>query len=975
MRPIFTPIFFFLFSSLCAQDRLYVNALATGANNGLSWTDAFDDLHSALGIAQSGDSVWVAEGTYKPTSDTNRDSFFFMQSGVRLFGGFEGTESDISQRDWAAHPTVLSGDIGVQGDSTDNAYNILVMEEAEDGTLFDGLSFRHGNAKPGFVTGDPYPRNACGGGLSINAEDGVAYPVVRNCRFEHNYAFYYGGAAFVRAAADGSIAPQFINCVFEGNTCQGDGGAIYCNGFVDIERIPDFGYCRFTANKSSRWGEAVLYKGPAVHDTLHIWDCNFDLNGDSPRGVIENWTDNHVRIERCNVEENYALFIAYQGLTTGTKSCYISECDFTRNQRGAFLTSSLDTKVSKCVFQHNFGSGPSDISINMKMSDCVMDSNRWYLVVSPSRNCDTCIFSNLVISNNKPVNSNGLWLFPGVEKKGWYFHNIEIVNNDSLRFDFFTANDFYKDSISISQFNFIDNKFYLHTLNPENYPPTTMRNSLFYGNQYDPVEFFSIYPKMTFENCAFDDLDCSLLPPTVTCSNNLIGLDPLFHDTAIGDYSLLPCSPLINAGSNAAAAGILTDLAGNPRIQEGTVDIGAYEAPAFALAAAPQVAPACVGYSNGSISISPVLGCEPYDYNWLPAAGNGPELNGLPPGDYLLTITDGSGRQILDTVTVSSAPSPILSLAAADVQCGTQAGGSLSASVLNGAAPYHYQWLPVAEDTAHLSQQKPGLYALTVTDANGCQDSSSASIALLGMLTLMVDGQTISCNGSDDGWLSALPATGASPFSWLWQGWPGTDSIAQPLGPGAYAVTVTDVFGCTAAFAFPPMAQPDSLSATVVTQDQTDLSMPNGAAVVTGISGGMAPYGFDWSTGSTQQAIAGLTAGDYMVTVTDKNGCEVVVEAVVDLMVGTGSPATGGEALLMYPNPAVDWVKVVFPKPFPGGVLELSDASGRVLRSSMLANGSGVFTLDLRGLPGGNYVVTLWNGAGKGVFAGRVAKI
>ncbi|MFN0215379.1 MAG: choice-of-anchor Q domain-containing protein, partial [Saprospiraceae bacterium] len=476
-----------------------------------------------------------------------------------------------------------------------------------------------------------------------------------------------------------------------------------------------------------------------------------------------------------------------------------------------------------------------------------------------------------------------------------------------------------------------------------------------------------------FSHNLFDDSSYCTDYPNVTCGpNNLFNLDPLFRDTAAGDYSLLPCSPLINAGSNAAAAGILTDIAGNPRILEGTVDIGAYEAPAFALAAAPQVAPACVGDSNGSISISPVFGCEPYTYNWLPAAGNGPELNGLPPGNYLLTITDGSGRQILDTVTVASAPSPILSLAATDVQCGLQAGGSLSASILSGAAPYHYQWQPIAADTAHLVQQKPGLYALTVTDANGCQDSSSASIAVVGMLTLMVDGQTISCNGAADGWLLALPATGAAPFQWLWQGWPGTDSIAQPLGPGSYAVTVTDAYGCTAAFAFPPMEQPDSLSATVLAQDQTDLSMPNGAAVVTGISGGMAPYGFDWSTGSTQQAIAGLVAGNYTVTVTDKNGCEVVKEVVVDLMVGTGEAE--GPALLMYPNPAVDWVRVVFSQPFPGGVLELSDESGRVLRSQ--GCGAGDSTMGLEGLSSGVYVLTARGFVGSQAIniQGRVVK-
>ncbi len=493
-------------------------------------------------------------------------------------------------------------------------------------------------------------------------------------------------------------------------------------------------------------------------------------------------------------------------------------------------------------------------------------------------------------------------------------------------------------------------------------------NCLFNGNDVTGSNAEDVVAYMN--NCSSDD---SLFCEKAICGpNNLFNLDPLFRDTANHDYSLLPCSPLINAGSNLAASGILTDLAGNPRIQEGTVDIGAFEAPAFALAAAPQVQPACIGASNGSIHIMPEHGCEPLVYTWSPNAGNGPELNGLPPGNYLLTVTDGRGRQILDTVMVASAPQPSLALASSDVQCGTTAGGSLTASVTSGTAPFQYQWLPTAVDTSVLVQQQPGDYALTVIDANGCQDSASASIALLGMLTLMVDGKTISCYNAGDGWLSASPVTGAAPFSWGWQGWPGTDSIAQPLGPGSYAVTVSDAFGCTAAFTFPPMAQPDSLWATVGTNDQTDLIMPNGTAVVTTISGGTSPFDYLWEPGgSTTQAIAGLVAGTYTVTVTDEQGCEVVVQAVVDLMVGTEEAE--GQAFVVYPNPAVDWVKVLLPDGLSGYLVELADASGRVLRSLVVPPATAYCQLDMKGLPSGTYFLVVKRN-GQLVFTSQVVK-
>ena len=118
-------------------------------------------------------------------------------------------------------------------------------------------------------------------------------------------------------------------------------------------------------------------------------------------------------------------------------------------------------------------------------------------------------------------------------------------------------------------------------------------------------------------------------------------------------------------------------------------------------------------------------------------------------------------------------------------------------------------------------------------------------------------------------------------------------------------------------------------------------------------------------------------AGEYTVTVTDQNGCTASVTVEVDLMVGTKEAE--GQALLIYPNPTADWVQVVLParQGLAGGPenmgkaqLELSDASGRVLRSAEAS--AGVF--DLRGLPSGSYVLRVRDVVGKVVFVGKVVK-
>ena len=976
MKLVFTSIFLLYFSVLFAQNRRYVNVAASGANNGQSWADAFKDLADALTLAQAGDSVWVGHGDYTPTDGFDRSISFIQKSGVRLYGGFIGTETSLSQRDWEAHPTILSGDIGLVGDSTDNAYTILYMNNPDSTTVLDGFILRHGIAN--YTQADqpvasPYK---CGGALYIMGADNKAYPLVQNCRFERNYAYSHGGAVYVNGSGSGSVAPKFLNCRFENNRARLDGGALYRNGGSWAERTPDFGDCEFAGNVAGRRGGGLCYNESERTDRVDIVGCTFlsnrsNLSGGGANFNVGRGTGTNISMKGCRFEGNgndgsenkgeaFAL-ASLNGLNMGQLK--LDSCLFVENDPGVIFWNDV---LGNCTFkmtssqtigEQNYSYYTLDLFSKTLINECIFNSFTGIYQHT---------FNNEVSWQNNVMNRfGGMYFFDGTESN---IYNSVFVTPTGI----FIGKD--------CKVSFVSNTF----ANSEWFLTVSSGTEMDIINSI-VVDLDTIWvfnnggpnPQIYFENCLLSSIAfCQSQPQNVFCGpNNLFSLDPQFRDTANQDYSLLPCSPLINAGNNLAAAGIPTDLAGNPRIQEGTVDIGAYEAPAFALAAAPEVQPACVGTSNGSISVSPVSGCEPYNYTWSPAAENGPQLNGLPPGNYLLTITDGSGRQILDTLQVGSAPLPVLNPVATDVQCGTTLGGSISAGLSSGTAPYHFQWLPGATDTAYLSHLSPGDYGLTVVDANGCQDSASASIALMGMLTLMVDGQTISCYGQTDGWLSATPATGAAPFSWLWQGWPGTDSIAQPLSPGSYAVTVSDAFGCTASFAFPIMTEPDSLWATVGSSPQTDLALPNGAAVVTTISGGTSPFDFVWSTGSTQQAIAGLSADTFTVTITDQHGCETVTEViVVQLIVGTGE--ADGQALLIYPNPASEWLKVVLPEPAGEWLLVLADALGRVVMTEKVISPASTCTLNLEALPSGNYVLTIQNAKGSraGTFTGKLIK-
>ncbi|HRD80486.1 MAG TPA: hypothetical protein PLL53_06990, partial [Saprospiraceae bacterium] len=104
----------------------YVNAAAAPGGNGASWECAFQDLQLAIAAASSGHQIWVAEGTYKPTSGTNRNISFSMKDGVGIYGGFNGTETLLSQRNWTANVTTLSGEIGTVGNNSDNTDHIIL---------------------------------------------------------------------------------------------------------------------------------------------------------------------------------------------------------------------------------------------------------------------------------------------------------------------------------------------------------------------------------------------------------------------------------------------------------------------------------------------------------------------------------------------------------------------------------------------------------------------------------------------------------------------------------------------------------------------------------------------------------------------------------------------------------------------------------------------------------------------------------
>ncbi len=206
--------------------------VATGACD--SWANACD-LQRALAIALevSAGAVWVMEGTYTPTT-TSRDpriATFLLTTGVSVYGGFTGTETDLGQRNPATHVTILSGEIGAAGNS-DNSYHVVT---GANGATLDGFTITAGNAN-GI---SPYDY---GGGLLHNS----GALTVSNCVFSGNGAVFGGGIA--NAAATLTVT----NSTFSGNNASSAGGIYSTNtGTLNIANST------FSGNSAAQWGGGI----------------------------------------------------------------------------------------------------------------------------------------------------------------------------------------------------------------------------------------------------------------------------------------------------------------------------------------------------------------------------------------------------------------------------------------------------------------------------------------------------------------------------------------------------------------------------------------------------------------------------------------------------------------------------------------------------------------------------------------------
>lgn len=529
-------------SSACVPTTIYVNQyMTTGGNHGESWNDAYTSLQDALVTAIAGDHIWVAEGTYIPGAQ--RTKSFVLPQGVQLYGGFTGTETALSQRDWRGHPTILSGDSGAADAADDNNYHVVTINGTRD-IVIDGVTITHGNANDQSTDaagGGIYAKNgqfslhnvtvihneaSRGGGIACDNSD----LTIEATTLSDNHAVLGGGMYAVNACTVTITKSVFeSNAVLVGNDPHppdsGGGGLAGVGSNLMLDDVV------FSANQARTTGVSTTIAGGGMlsfDGTLRMYDVTFTSNIAATGAGLANMTD-HAQLQRITFRNNVATL-----------------------KGGGFANASNDLQLSASTFIHNSaslgsGGGMYDHGANAALVNVQFVSNT------------AATGGGLCVSGGQPQVSNALFTNNAAVQGG----AVYAVSASSATFSGVTFS-----SNSASEAGGAIHNYYTNSA-------VTIRNSILWGNLAPTgPEFFAPDP-------AGSTIQASIVAGGYVGDGNrdstpLFVRDPAPGPDAIrgtadddaGDLRLRAGSPAIDAGDNNAVLADSVDLDGDDDTHE-----------------------------------------------------------------------------------------------------------------------------------------------------------------------------------------------------------------------------------------------------------------------------------------------------------------------------------------------------------------------------------------------------------------------
>ncbi len=817
-RILTTSLFAFLlfFASLgLTQGQITRYVSTTGTNNNLatatSWATSTTNLQGAINASVAGDQVWVAGGTYKPTTTTNRTISFAMKNGVAIYGGFSGTETDLDLRpvvnpvSGSPSSSTLSGDIGTVGSTTDNSYHVIgnpTSLSLNNTAVLNGFVITGGNAD-----GNGTNLQNLGGGM-LNAGNGSGNscsPTVRNCLFESNVAAA-GGAMYNAGYTSGASSPVVTNCSFQFNsTTNGDGGAMVNNGRSGVSS-PVLTNCSFESNSATNGSGGGMYN-----------------EGD---GGVSSPT-----VANCSFLSNSARFTGgamYNGGTSGTSIPRITNSLFQSNSAvngGAMINVGFSGNSSpvmiNCSFQSNsasniggamFNQGSSGNS-NPRLTNCSFQSN--------SATSGGVAYNQEQSAGNSTLTLTNCVLFDNGGSNTFF-----IVNNARV-----TASHSLLDASVTNYVNLGNNR--IVTVSPFASPTGTALNSCApainagnnsaYTTANGPTTDLADNPRI-FPNNGIIDMGAYEFqelptPPTSIAAQPAAGSAVCPESTVTAFVSASGTGPFTyqwykdNGSSPVSGQTSATLTLGNVE----TSDAGSYSVvvTGFCNSVTSTAFSLSVNTPPATLS-SATLTCAQTSVTLTAGGGNSYTLSDgqtnntgrfvvSTPGGYTVTVSNATGCTATATSSVASnttAPanasltSGTLTCANPSIQLTASATGSTSYTLSDGQA----------NSTGRFTVSTPGDYTVTISNAGGCTATATSNVATntAPPTNVSLTSGTLTCANSSVRLIAS--STGGTSYA-LSDGQSNSTGEFVVSTPGTYTVTARSANGC-----------PATATATVISQ-------------------------------------------------------------------------------------------------------------------------------------------------------------
>jgi hypothetical protein len=317
---------------------LYVDDTATGANNGSNWTDAFINLQSALALAASGDTIYVAQGTYKPTTGGSRTAAFRLETGVTLLGGYP---NGGGTRDPVANVTTLSGDIGTEGSNGDNSYHVVIGSGTSSTAVLDGFTVSGGNANLSNTS------NQQGGGIYNN----YGAPTVTNVTFCSNSAYDGGGMYNYQSN------PTVTDVTFTNNHAVYAGGGVF-----NMSSSPTLRNVTFSDNSAGDAGGGMRNYG---RSNPNLTNVTFSGNSAHYGGGMHNQTGSSPTLRNATFSGNSAGWGG--GIFNQQSDASVRNVIFWGNSGGQIRDSNSTSTVTDSVVQGGFAGGTNIITADPRL--------------------------------------------------------------------------------------------------------------------------------------------------------------------------------------------------------------------------------------------------------------------------------------------------------------------------------------------------------------------------------------------------------------------------------------------------------------------------------------------------------------------------------------------------------------------------------------------------------------------------------